>query len=61
MNINEFERQKPKITMIKINHLIKMVQEEQVKTENLYRDRVKSLDNILSMLHDMKDSFKKGE
>jgi hypothetical protein len=61
MNINEFERQKPKITMIKINHLIKMVQEEQVKTENLYRDRVKSLDNILGMLHDMKDSFKKGE
>lgn len=61
MNINEFERNKPRITMIKINHLIKMVQEEQVKTENLYRDRVKSLDNILSMLHDMKDSFKKGE
>lgn len=61
MNISEFERQKPRITMVKINHLIKMVQEEQVKTENLYRDRVKSLDNILSMLHDMKDSFKKGE
>jgi len=61
MNISEFERNKPKITMIKINHLIKMVKDEQVKTENLYKDRVKSLDNILTMLHDMKDSFKKGE
>jgi len=61
MNINEFERTKPIVTMKKINELIKKVHEEQTKTENLYKDRVKSLDNILGLLEDMKDSFKKGE
>lgn len=61
MNINEFERHKPIVTMKKINELIKCIQDEKVKTENLYKDRVESLDKILSLLESMKDSFKKGE
>ena len=61
MNINEFERHKPIVTMKKINELIKCIQDEKVKTENLYKDRVESLDKIHLLLESMKDSFKKGE
>ena len=61
MNINEFERTKPIITMQKINDLIRLIDEEKVKTEILYRDRVRSLDDIGILLKDMKNSFKKGE
>lgn len=61
MNISEFERTKPVITMKKINELIKLIVEEKVKTERLYKDRVESLNNIHEMLIDMKNSFKKGE
>lgn len=61
MNISEFERTKPVITMKKINDLIKLIMEEKIKTERLYKDRVDSLNNIHSLLQDMKDSFKKGE
>ncbi len=61
MNINEFERTKPVMTMQKINDLIKLIDEERVKTEILYRDRVRSLDDISILLKDMKNSFKKGE
>jgi hypothetical protein len=61
MNISEFERTKPVITMKKINDLIKLIMEEKIKTERLYKDRVESLDNIHNLLQDMKDSFKKGE
>jgi hypothetical protein len=61
MNISEFERGKPRITMKKINDLISLIEEERVKTEILYKDRVKSLENIDSVLKDMKLSFKKGE
>ena len=61
MNINEFERHKPVVTMQKINDLIKLIDEERVKTEILYRDRVRSLDDISILIKDMKASFKKGE
>jgi hypothetical protein len=61
MNVSEFERTKPIVTMQKINELIKLIDEERVKTEILYRDRVRSLDDIGILLKDMKNSFKKGE
>jgi len=47
--------------MKKINDLIYRIEEERVKTEILYKDRVRSLEEINSLLLDMKDSFKKGE
>jgi len=61
MNINEFERPKPVVTMQKINELIKLIDDERVKTEILYKDRVRSLDDISILLKDMKKSFTKGE
>jgi len=61
MNINEFERHKPKITMGKINDLILLIEQEEAKTEILYKDRVRSLKVIGELLKDMKISFKKGE
>lgn len=60
-SISEFERTKPIITMQKINDLIRLIDEERVKTEILYRDRVRSLDDISILLKDIKSSFKKGE
>lgn len=60
-SISEFERTKPVVTMNKINELIKLIEEERVKTEILYKDRVRSLENINNKLVDMKNSFKKGE
>jgi hypothetical protein len=61
MNVSEFERTKPVITMQKINELIKLIDEERVKTEILYRDRVRSLDDISILLKETKKSFMKGE
>jgi hypothetical protein len=61
MNVSEFERTKPVITMQKINELIKLIDEERVKTEILYRDRVRSLDDISVLLKETKKSFVKGE
>lgn len=61
MNISEFERTKPIVTMQKINELIKLIDDERVKTEILYKDRVRSLDDISVLLKDMKKSFTKGE
>ena len=61
MNVNEFERTKPIVTMQKINDLIKLIDEERVKTEILYRDRVRSLDDISILLKETKKSFVKGE
>ena len=61
MNISEFERTKPTVTMRKINEVIQRVLEERVKTESLYLDRVKSLEEIMELLQDMKKSFKAGE
>ena len=34
---------------------------ERNKTEILYKDRVRSLDEIKSLLYSVKDSFKNGE
>ena len=61
MNISEFEREKPVVTMKKINDLIALIDEERVKTEILYKDRVRSLEEISILLKDMKKSFTKGE
>lgn len=61
MNISEFERTKPTITMKKINELIDLIDNEKAKTEALYKDRVESLSNISKLLRDVKNSFKKGE
>jgi hypothetical protein len=61
MNPSEFERTKPIVTMKKINNLIDRIEEERVKTEILYKDRTRSLEEIKNLLYDMKDSFKKGE
>lgn len=61
MNVNEFERTKPVVTMQKINNLLERIEEERVKTEILYKDRTRSLLDIKSLLLDVKESFKKGE
>ena len=61
MNPSEFERTKPTITMKKINDLILLIDQEKIKTEVLYKDRVRSLEDISVLLKDMKNSFKKGE
>ena len=61
MNVSEFERTKPVITMQKINELINLIDDERVKTEILYKDRVRSLDDISILLKDMKKSFTRGE
>jgi len=61
MNPNEFERTKPTVTMQKINDLILLIEQEELKTEILYKDRVRSLKAIGELLKDMKNSFKKGE
>ena len=61
MNINEYERTKPIITMKKINDVILLIEQEMVKTEILYKDRIRSLEEISVMLKDVKTSFKKGE
>lgn len=60
-NISEFERTKPTVTMQKINELIKLIDDERIKTEILYKDRVRSLDDISILLKDMKKSFTRGE
>jgi hypothetical protein len=60
-SISEFERTKPIVTMKKINDLIFLIDEERVKTEILYKDRVRSLENISELLKDLKNTFKKGE
>lgn len=61
MNISEFEREKPVLTLKKLNELIKLIEDERVKTEILYRDRVRSLDDISILLKETKKSFLKGE
>lgn len=61
MNISEFERHKPIKTFKKIKELEKLIKEEQVKTENLYANRIATLDSMLKAVHDLMDTFKKGE
>lgn len=61
MNISEFERLKPINTYKKIKQLEKLIKEEQFKTENLYANRIATLDTMLKAVHDLLESFKKGE
>jgi len=61
MNVSEFERTKPVVTMQKINNILQRIEEERVKTEILYKDRTRSLSDIKDLLVDMKNSFTKGE
>lgn len=61
MNVSEFERNKPIKTFKKIKELEKLIKEEQVKTENLYANRIATLDTMLKSVHDLMDTFKKGE
>ena len=61
MNASEFERTKPINTYKKIKELEKLIKEEQIKTENLYANRIATLDTMLKAVHDLMDTFKKGE
>ena len=61
MNASEFERNKPVNTFRKIKELEKLIKEEQIKTENLYANRIATLDTMLKSVHDLMESFKKGE
>jgi len=61
MNASEFERNKQVKTYKKIKALEKLIQEEQIKTENLYANRIATLDTMLKSVHDLMESFKKGE
>ena len=61
MNVSEFERNKPVNTFKKIKELEKLIKEEQIKTENLYANRIATLDTMLKSVHDLMDIFKKGE
>ena len=61
MNVSEFERNKPVNTFKKIKELEKLIKEEQIKTENLYANRIGTLDTMLKSVHDLMDTFKKGE
>jgi len=61
MNISEFEKNKPVNTYKKIKELKKLIKEEQIKTENLYANRIATLDTMLKAVNDLMDTFKKGE
>ena len=61
MNVSEFERNKQVNTFKKIKELEKLIKEEQIKTENLYANRIATLDTMLKSVHDLMDTFKKGE
>jgi hypothetical protein len=60
-SISEFERTKPVITLSKINELSKRIEEERIKTEILYKDRVNSLIEIDLLIKDLKKTFLRGE
>lgn len=61
MNVSEFERVKPVNTYKKIKELEKLIKEEQIKTENLYANRIATLDTMLKAVNELMDTFKKGE
>jgi hypothetical protein len=61
MNISEFERNKPVKTFKSIRKLQKLIVEEQTKTENLYANRIATLDSMLKAVNELMDAFKKGE
>jgi len=41
--------------------LEKLIKEEQMKTENLYVNRIATLDTMLKSVHELMETFKKGE
>lgn len=61
MNVSEFERSKPINTYKKIKQLEKLIKEEQIKTENLYANRIATLDTMLKAVEELMETFKKGE
>ena len=61
MNVSEFERIKPVKTYKKIKELEKLIKEEQMKTENLYVNRIATLDTMLKSVYELMETFKKGE
>jgi hypothetical protein len=61
MNISEFEKNKPVKTFRSIRKLQKLIVEEQTKTENLYANRIATLDSMLKAVNELMDTFKKGE
>jgi hypothetical protein len=61
MNISEFERTKPINTYKMIKQLQKLIKEEQVKTENLYANRIATLDTMSKAVNELLETFKKGE
>jgi biotin synthase-related radical SAM superfamily protein len=61
MNVSEFERTKPVNTYKKIKELQKLIKEEQIKTENLYANRIATLDTMLKTVSELMETFKKGE
>lgn len=61
MNVSEFERNKPVKTLKRIKELEKLIKEEQIKTENLYANRIATLDSMLKAVIELKDTFLKGE
>jgi hypothetical protein len=61
MNISEFERTKPTKTLKRIKELEKLIKEEQIKTENLYANRIATLDSMLKAVTELKETFLKGE
>jgi hypothetical protein len=58
-NISEFERTKPTKTMLKINNIIKYVENQQAVVDS--REANEFVNHLLYLLNDMKDSLKKGE
>lgn len=61
MNISEFERSKPIKTYKRIKELEKLIKDEQLKTENLYANRIATLDSMLKAVNELLETFKKGE
>ena len=61
MNVSEFERTKPVKTLKRIKELEKLIKEEQIKTENLYANRIATLDSMLNAVTELKETFLKGE
>jgi len=61
MNISEFERTKPINTFKMIKQLQKLIKDEQIKTENLYTNRIATLDTMSKAVNDLLETFKKGE
>jgi len=61
MNVSEFERTKPTKTLKRIKELEKLIKEEQIKTENLYANRIATLDSMLKAITELKETFLKGE